>query len=109
MGTRLKGKASEWFHSKPEHIRLSFDELLKELRKMFQCYQSKVTLRKKFEERKWKQSESIHEYIHDKIILSNKIAIPDEDILEYIVEGIPDVHLRDYARMQSFSNIDTLL
>ncbi|XP_071636795.1 uncharacterized protein [Temnothorax longispinosus] len=109
VGMRLKGRASEWFHSKPEHIRFSFDELLKGLRKMFQYHQSKVTLRKKFEERKWKQSESIHEYVHDKIILGNKIAVPDEDILEYIVEEIPDVHLRDHARMQSFGNIDTLL
>lgn len=109
VGMRLKGRASEWFHSKSEHIQLSFDELLRELSRMFRFKQSKITLRKTFEERKWKQSESIHEYVHDKIILGNKISIPDDEILEYVIEGIPDVHLRDEARLHSFNDIDALL
>lgn len=67
-----------------------------------------MTLRKRFEERKWKQSKSIHEYVHDKLILGNKITAPEE-IVEYIVEEIPDVHLRDHARMQSFGSRNTLL
>lgn len=108
VGMRLKGKASEWFHSK-EHIKLTFDELLEELKRMFQFRQSKVTLRKKFQERTWNKSESIHEYVHDKIILGNKILIPDDEILEYVIEGIPDIHLRDQVRIQSFHNIDALL
>lgn len=108
IGMRLKGRAYEWFHSKPEYLRLSF-ELLRELRRMFQFQQSKVTLRKKFEERSWNKAESIHEYVHDKIILGNKISIPDDEILEYVIEGIPDVQLRDQARIQLFNNVDALL
>lgn len=109
VGMRLKGRAYEWFHSKPEYLRLSFDELLRKLRRMFQFQQSKVTLRKKFEERSWNKAESIHEYVHDKIILGNKISVPDDEILEYVIEGIPDVQLRDQARIQLFNNVDALL
>lgn len=31
IGMRLKGKASEWLHSKPEHIELPEDSLLDEM------------------------------------------------------------------------------
>lgn len=35
VGMRLKGKALEWLHSKSEHITMTFDHLLDELRAMF--------------------------------------------------------------------------
>lgn len=76
---------------------------------MFQVQQSKVTLCKKFEERSWNKAESIHEYIHNKIILGNRISVPDDEILEYVIEEIPDVQLRDQARIQSINNVDALL
>jgi len=51
IGMRLKGKALEWLHSKPEYVAMPFDVLLGELRAMFQHRQSRVTTRKIFEER----------------------------------------------------------
>lgn len=35
IGMRLKKRASEWFHSRPEHIEMSFERLFEELGAMF--------------------------------------------------------------------------
>lgn len=51
IGMRLKGKASEWLHSKPEHIKLPEDSLLDEMQEMYDHRPSKIILRKRFEER----------------------------------------------------------
>lgn len=76
---------------------------------MFHCRQSKVVTRKKFEERTWKKTETFHEYFHEKIILSNRVPIDDDEILEYIVDGIPNESLRNQARIQRFTTIERLL
>ena len=49
IGLRLKGKALEWFHSKPEHIIMTFDNLLDELKAMFHRRWNKIITRKRFE------------------------------------------------------------
>lgn len=69
IGMRLKVKALEWLHSKPEYIEMPFDTFLAELRGMFQHRQSKLVSRKAFEERTWKESETFREYLHEKIIM----------------------------------------
>ena len=53
IGTRLKGRAMEWFHSKPIYIAMPSDDLLAELRKMFHHRPNKITMRRRFEERVW--------------------------------------------------------
>lgn len=35
IGMRLKKRAFEWFHSRPEYIEMSFERLLEELGTMF--------------------------------------------------------------------------
>ncbi|KYN06053.1 hypothetical protein ALC62_03005, partial [Cyphomyrmex costatus] len=82
IGMRLKGKALEWLHSKPEYVGMPFDSLLRELQSMFHRRQTKVTMRKKFEERIWKKDETFHEYYEA---------------------------LRNQARVQGFETVDTLL
>lgn len=90
IGTRLKKKALEWFHSKPEFISMTFDTLILELRVMFGHRQSRITTRRKFEERTWKRGETFHEYVHEKIIMGNRVPIGADKILEYLIDGIPD-------------------
>lgn len=109
FGMRLKGRALEWLHSKPEYITMTFDQLLDELRAMFYRRQSKIVMRKKFEERVWKKEETFHEYFHEKLILGNRVPISDDEILEYVIDGIPDEVLRNQARIQRFSTADGLL
>lgn len=109
FGMRLKGRALEWLYSKSEHIGMPVKELLAELRRMYHRRKNKTVLRKSFEARMWKKDETFHEYVHDKIILSNKVPIPDDEIIDYIIEGIPDVNLRDQARIQKFRTTADIL
>lgn len=42
IGMRSKGKASEWLQSKPQHIEMSVDDLLNEMREMYDHRPSKI-------------------------------------------------------------------
>ena len=99
LGMRLKGKALEWFHSKPEHVSMPIPLLLNELREMFSYRPNVLTLRKKFEERTWKRGETFREYVHDKVIMANRVPIDDREMVPYLLQGIPDPQLRDQARL----------
>ena len=68
---RLKGKALEWFHLKPEHMSMPIPPLLNVLREMFSYHPNALTLRKNFQERTWKRGETFREYVHDKVIMAN--------------------------------------
>jgi hypothetical protein len=109
IGMRLKGRAMEWFHSKLEYIRMKSDELLDGLRSMFYHRPNKIALRHRFEERMWKKNETFRDYVHEKTIMANRIAIEDDEILGYIIDGIPDPNLRDLARVQGFTTKDDIL
>lgn len=109
IGMRLKKRAFEWFHSRSEHISMSFERLLEELRTMFRHHESKLYLRKRFENRVWKKEETFQEYTHDKIIMGNRVPIERDELLEYVIDGIPDTALRDQARIQRFASVDGLL
>ena len=53
MSLRLKERAKSWFHSKPEHLTMSYVSLLAEMKKMFDLRPGKVVLGRNFEARKW--------------------------------------------------------
>lgn len=85
------------------------DELLRALRAMF-CHRiDKIALRRRFKDRSWKKGESLSEYVHDKVILANRISLPDDEMLQYIIESIPDSNIRDAARIHGFSTKESLL
>jgi len=109
MGSKLKKRAFEWFHSRPEYIAMPFEELIKEFKAMFQRRESKAVLRKKFENRTWRRDETFHEYVHEKMILGNRVPVEQEEMLEHIIDGIPDIALRDQAHIQGFAAMDSLL
>lgn len=109
IGMRIKGKALEWFHSKPEHILMATDQLLNALRAMFCHRVDKIAIRRRFEERTWKKDESFSEYVHDKVIMANRISLPEDEMLQYVIEGIPDANLRDSARIHGFTTKESLL
>jgi len=64
---------------------------------------------KKFEERKWKREETFNNYVHEKVILGNRVPIDDDEISEYIIDGIPDPILRDQARVSGHKTKTSLL
>lgn len=103
LSTKLKGKAQKWFHSKPEFIGMTVEQILQEMEDMFGNQESRVDIRRKFENRIWNLSESFSDYYYEKLILANTAAIEEEeDLIEYLIEGIPDQTLRNMARIQSF-------
>ncbi|XP_043263810.1 uncharacterized protein LOC122404023 [Colletes gigas] len=106
---RMRGKAAEWFHSRREHLSMPIDELLGDLRKMFQCHTSKMERRRQFEERQWKRDEKFADYFHHKVILANRIKIDEDELVDYIIAGIPDPTLRDQARIHGHASRTTLL
>ncbi|KYM96866.1 Gag-Pol polyprotein [Cyphomyrmex costatus] len=79
IGMKLKRKASQWFHAKPEHLEMPVRELISEMEKMFDHRPSKMELRRRFEKR------------------------------NFIIDGIPETHLRNQARMHRFGEKAELL
>ncbi|XP_011860261.1 PREDICTED: uncharacterized protein LOC105557594 isoform X3 [Vollenhovia emeryi] len=109
MGSRLKGKALEWLHSRSEYIAMPVNDLLGKLREMFYHRPSKILTRRQFEQRTWKREETFSSYLHDKVILADRVPIEDDEIIEYIIEGIPDQMLRNQARVQRLKSQESLL
>ncbi|RLU18149.1 hypothetical protein DMN91_010392 [Ooceraea biroi] len=109
ISSRLKRKALNWFDSKPEYIVLSATNLLEEMGRMFDHRPSKLTLKKEFEQRMWQPGESFLEYYHDKIILANRIPIANDEIIDYVIDGVPNSRLRDQARLQRFQEANELI
>lgn len=108
IGAKVKDKAKAWLHSKAEYIDLNVNSLLGEMKKMFDNRLGKLLQRRKFEERKWRVGEAYRGYHYDKIILGNQLSLEEDEFVEYMIDGIPDVRLRDQARMQRFSSLDHL-
>jgi len=89
IGLRLRGKALVWLHSADEYMLLSSEELLKGLEAMFDRQVDSMILHEKFRTRKWRKDESFSDYMHEKIILGNRVPIAEKQMLGYIIDGIP--------------------
>ncbi|XP_071650662.1 uncharacterized protein [Temnothorax longispinosus] len=109
VGMKLKDQALKWFHSKPEHLEISVEELLEEMRKMFDHRPARIILKRNFEKRVWQVAETFSEHFHDKVTLANQVPIEEEEIVDHLIEGISDVHLRNQAKIQRFPTKEALL
>ncbi|XP_011859315.1 PREDICTED: uncharacterized protein LOC105556813 [Vollenhovia emeryi] len=108
VGNKLKGKAKSWFQTE-NTIAMSLDKIMDGFRIMYDHCPLRVTLRKKFEAREWKQSESFADYFHDKVTLAKDVPIEEEDLVDYLVDGIPNDYLQDLARMKEFQKKEEML
>lgn len=109
IGSRLKGRAAEWFRSKPEYIEMSTDDLLQKMKDMFDHRPNRLVRRREFEGRVWKRGEAFGTYMHDKIILANRVPIEESDLVDYIIDGITDLNLQNQARIHEFRTTASLL
>ncbi|XP_076660357.1 uncharacterized protein LOC143363695 [Halictus rubicundus] len=110
MGMRLRGKAQEWLQSRAEFVEMPFDTLLVEYRKMFFFRPSRSEALRQLQERTWKRGESFVDYYHDKMIRANRVPINDSyELIDHLVDGIPDQTLRNQAIMYCFSNPEAML
>lgn len=57
---------------------------------MFDLRPNKLEMRKQFEDRTWQNNESFCDYYHDKMIMTTRIPIDDGEIVDYLIDGIPD-------------------
>lgn len=95
--------------SKPEHVTMNFEQLLSQMKTMYDHRPSKLGLRKEFEQRKWHSNEAFTEYFHDKVVLANRVSVDEDELMDYIIDGISDVQLRNQARMHCFKSKTMLL
>ncbi|CAD7001542.1 unnamed protein product [Ceratitis capitata] len=107
--SKLKGKALQWIHSKPNFAIVSVDLLIMEMKDIFRSKESKLQLRRKFEARKWKTGEAFIDYFNDKVLLSEPMQLTEDELIEYTFEGITDEQLRTQAYMQCYSTKAQLL
>ncbi|XP_049310646.1 uncharacterized protein LOC125778139 [Bactrocera dorsalis] len=106
---KLKGKAQQWLYGNPDFATQQVDELISQMNQVFGSGENKVVLRRKFETRKWKSGERFIEYFNDKVVLANQLQLGEEELVEYIIDGIPDYRLRNQAYMQCYTTKAQLL
>lgn len=109
VGSKLRGKAFSWYHSRAEYLQMGFAELLSAMESMFDQRPGKLELRRKFEKRTWQINETFSDYCHEKVILGNQVPIAEDEVVDYVIEGIPDENLQNQARMHSFGSVHSLL
>jgi len=109
ISMKLKKKALQWFHSKPEHLEVSVNELLDHMKRMFDHRPTKIDLRQRFEKRSWRNDESFSDYYYDKVILAGRTSVEEDELIDFVIDGIPEGHLRNQARMQCFGRKEDLL
>lgn len=51
---------------------------------------TKLAMKRSFESRQWKFGENFAEYYNDKINLGNRVEVPEEELVEHLIEGIPE-------------------
>lgn len=106
---KLKGKALKWFHSRADSVDLSCENLLQELKKMYGQQADPLMLRRKLEARMWTTDETFADYVHDKIILANRVPVSGSELISYVIEGIPSKELRTQARVQRYESLEEML
>ncbi|XP_036345836.1 uncharacterized protein LOC118755096 [Rhagoletis pomonella] len=109
MLSKLKGKAQKWLQSKPDFAIKSVNNLIDEMNEVFGLKENRILMRRRFEARKWKAGEKFVEYLNDKVILANPLQLEEEEIVEYVIEGISDYRLRTQAYLQCYSTKAQLL
>lgn len=109
FATKLGGKAKEWFQSQLDGATADINELIRRFKEIFTDRESKLTIRRRFESRKWQFGETFSEYYTDKLILGERAAVSEQEFVEYAVDGIPDRRIREMAIMNQFRSRADLL
>ena len=69
----------------------------------------KLALRREMEARTWRKNETFCDYYIEKLMLANQINVDAEELVDLLIDGIPDTRLRDQARMNCYENAEELL
>ena len=88
---------------------MTADALLDELASIFDHRPSRMELRRKFEERVWRSNENFSDNYQEKLISANSVSVLKEDLIDYLIDGIPNLLIRNQARIQCFKETTKLL
>ncbi|XP_073818120.1 uncharacterized protein [Musca autumnalis] len=105
---KLVGRPLTWLHTRRNTFKETVGEMFEQFCLMFGSNESKLELRKKFERRVWKTDENFTDYCNDKIKLASKLKLEEDELLEYVVEGIPNIQLRRQTVMQQYKSVTDL-
>jgi len=108
IGSKLRGRANEWYSSVPNHLASTADVLLEKMGNMFDQPLGKRERRRIAEDHQWKKNELFSDYCHDKLIAGYKVPVDDDEAIDFIIDGIPSAPLRNQARMHRFSSVREL-
>lgn len=101
---KFKGNALNWLHTDPKRIAMPLNELLDQFVEAFGVKMSKAEMRRKYEARIWDAKEKFAAYFECKSQLAHDINLDEDELIDGIIEGIPDEALRTQARIQCFDN-----
>ncbi|XP_036347796.1 uncharacterized protein LOC118757169 isoform X1 [Rhagoletis pomonella] len=105
---KLKGAAATWYNTNKMFLR-SLDAVLKEMTAIFARSDNLLVTRRRFEKRSWSYEESFANYFNEKCLLSSGLNVVDTELVEYIIDGIPDKQLQVQAKLQNFPTASSLV
>lgn len=47
----------------------------------------------------------LNKYVHKKVILSNQVSVDKNDLLDYVINSVPNETLHNQARIQRFETV----
>lgn len=106
---QLTGKAKDWYDCTLGVVQMTWAQLKDDLMRLFGSYESRVSLTRKMEARRWKAGETFGNYFHEKLKLTTKLCLSEVDIIQYVIEGIDNYVLRTQALAARHTRLSNLL
>nr|XP_029732879.1 uncharacterized protein LOC115268848 [Aedes albopictus] len=106
---QLKDSAKDWLHTMTDFMLKTYEETLENLRGMYGFTVNRVELRKCLEKIQWHGREPFVDYCQSKKLIALKLNIEENELVEYIVEGIADLTLKNQARIQNFKTVAEII
>jgi hypothetical protein len=75
---------------------------------MYDQQADSMILHEEFRARKWRKDKTFSDYMHEKIVLGNRVPIEEKQLLGYIIDGIPHWGLRSNIRVSGVSTKEEL-
>jgi hypothetical protein len=98
---KLRGDAKGWYQSKVQYITMAWNDFKTGMKQMFKKRLNKVEVMREFEARKWTRGEDFTKYYADNVRLGNKARLGEDDILQYLIDGIENRMLQNFVRINN--------
>ncbi|XP_019895114.2 uncharacterized protein LOC109614204 [Musca domestica] len=108
FASKLEGRPLSWLHSRRGTATEDITETFSQFCVMFGSKESRLELRRKFERGVWRQEENFMVYYNGKVELAEKLKMEEDELLEYVIDGISNTHLRRQTVLQHYNNFAEL-